>query len=62
MKVKYTILFETGNEFEPTDYYDEFVEFDEDIDDFELKNILQQRIKYDYPNSTCWLGSYEVYE
>ena len=55
-KVKYTVLYETGNSFEPVDYYDDFLEVSDDMSNEDIKTALYDEINC----SKAWIGGWEV--
>lgn len=61
MKIKYNILYNTHNSYEPVDYITEYAEVDENITTTELLIILHDEINYFFGDDG-WLGNWEVIE
>ena len=60
-KVKYYILYGTGNKYEPTDYIDCIMWIDDDLTTSEIKELLWEDIRESFGDKG-WLGTWEVIE
>ena len=60
-KVIYYIIYETGDEYEPTDYIKEVMFFDKYSTTSEIKEALWDEIRANFGDN-AWLGDWEVDE
>lgn len=60
-KITYYVIYETGNEYEPTDYIKEVMYFDDYFTTSEIKEALWDEIKINFGDN-AWLGDWEVDE
>ena len=60
-KVIYYIIYETGDEYEPTDYIKEVMFFDKYFTTSEIKAALWDEIRANFGDN-AWLGNWEVDE